>query len=126
MPPFLCPPARSHGADRRTDIDAGARQADGNSAPKAAWSVTQKGRDLSLTATNAGDRRVRLASVRIGSGSNSVSFGPGLTGYVLGHSVMSWTSPTSKRNLSQGTKVAITGQTEEGPFDAQAVVQKAP
>jgi fimbrial chaperone protein len=97
-----------------------------NSAPKAAWSVTQKGRDLSLTATNAGDRRVRLASVRIGSGSNSVSFGPGLTGYVLGHSVMSWTSPTSKRNLSQGTKVAITGQTEEGPFDAQAVVQKAP
>ena len=58
----------------------------------AAWRVTQKGRAVSLTATNAGDRRIRVASIRIGSGAKIVSFGPGLAGYALGHSAMSWTA----------------------------------
>ena len=42
--------------------------------------MTQKGRNVTLTATNAGDRRIRLAEVKIGSGAKSVSFGPGLAG----------------------------------------------
>jgi fimbrial chaperone protein len=100
--------------------------APGRSASQVTWLVTQKGRVLSLTAVNAGDRRVRLASLRIAGGSNTVSFGSGLAGYALSHSVMSWTAPASGRGLSPCAKVAITGQTEEGPFDAQAVVQKAP
>jgi fimbrial chaperone protein len=98
----------------------------GSSVPEAAWRVTQKGRAVSLTATNAGDRRIRLASVKIGSGANSVSFGLGLAGYALGHSAMSWTAAASGPGFQPGAKVSITGQTEEGPFDAQAVVQKAP
>ena len=98
----------------------------GSSAPEAAWQVTQKGRTVSLTATNSGDRRVRLASVKIAYGANTVTFGPGLAGYALGHSMMSWTAPASSPGLSPGAKVTITGQTEEGPFHAQAVVQKAP
>jgi fimbrial chaperone protein len=100
--------------------------APGSSAPESRWRVTQKGRAVSLTATNAGDRRIRLASVRIGGGAKTVSFGPGLAGYALGHSAMSWTTAASGPGLQAGAKVSITGQTEEGPFDAQAVVQKAP
>ncbi len=98
--------------------------APGSSASEAAWSVTQKGRACVLTATNAGDRRIRLASVKIAGGAKSLSFGPGLAGYALGHSTMSWTAAAS--GLRPGDRVTITGQTEEGPFDALAVVQKAP
>jgi fimbrial chaperone protein len=100
--------------------------APGSSAPEAAWRVTQKGRLVSFTATNAGDRRIRLASVRIGGGAKTITLGPGLAGYALGHSAMSWTAAASGPGLQPGAKVTITGQTEEGPFDAQAVVQKAP
>src|SRR5271166_3039419 len=48
------------------------------SAPQASWRVTQKGRVVSLTATNEGDRRIRLSGVKIDSGAKTVSFGPGL------------------------------------------------
>jgi fimbrial chaperone protein len=101
--------------------------APGSSAPQAGWRVTQRGRAVALTATNAGDRRIRLASIKIGdSAGKSISFGSGLVGYALGHSAMSWTTAASGPGLPPGAKVSITGQTEEGPFDAQAVVQKAP
>jgi fimbrial chaperone protein len=100
--------------------------APGSSTPEAVWRVTQKGRTVSLSATNAGDRRIRLASVKISSGAQSVSLGPGLARYALGHSAMSWTAAASGPGLQPGAKVSITGQTEEGPFNAQAVVQKAP
>jgi fimbrial chaperone protein len=59
--------------------------APGRSASQVTWRVTQKGRALSLAAVNTGDRRVRLASLRIRSGSNTVSLGPGLADYALGH-----------------------------------------
>jgi fimbrial chaperone protein len=100
--------------------------AQGSSKPEAAWRVTQKGRTVSLSVTNAGDRRIRLASVKISSGAKSVSFGPGLAGYALGHSAMSWTAAASGSGLQPGAKVTISGQTEEGPFDAQVAVQSAP
>jgi fimbrial chaperone protein len=100
--------------------------APGSSEHEASWRVTQKGHVVSLTATNAGDRRIRLASVNIGAGAKSISFGPGLAGYALGHSSMSWTAAASGSGLQPGAKVTVTGQTEEGPFNAQVVVQKAP
>jgi fimbrial chaperone protein len=97
-----------------------------SSAPQATWRVSRKGRAVSLTATNEGDRRIRLSGVKVGSGARTFSFGPGLVGYALGHSTMSWTVAGSGQALEPGAKIAINGQTEEGPFDAQAVVQKAP
>lgn len=99
----------------------------GSSSPKPTWRVTQNGRAISLTVANAGDRRIRLALVRIrDAAGRTVSFGSGLVGYALGRSVMTWTLPaTSKPAFLAGTKVTISGQTEEGPFDAQAVVQSA-
>jgi fimbrial chaperone protein len=100
--------------------------APGSSAREAAWRVTQKGRVFSLTATNAGDRRIRLAAIKVGDGAGkSMSFGPGLAGYALGRSTISWTA-VSKPGFQPGAKVTITGQTEEGPFDAQVAVQSAP
>jgi hypothetical protein len=38
---------------------------------------------------------------------------------------MSWKLTTSKYAFAPGATVTISGQTEEGPFDAQAVVQSA-
>ncbi|MGH7490545.1 MAG: fimbrial biogenesis chaperone [bacterium] len=97
------------------------------SAPDVKWRVTQSGRTISLSAANRGDRRVRLASVKISGGAGkSVSFGQGLLGYALGRSTMSWTAPASRPAFRPGAKVTVTGQAEEGPFDAQTVVQSAP
>jgi fimbrial chaperone protein len=100
--------------------------APGSSAPEAAWRVTQNGHAVSLGAANGGDRRLRLASVRIGDAAGKgISFGPGLVGYALGHSAMSWTAPGSRSVFRPGAKVTISGLTEAGPFNAQAVVQSA-
>jgi fimbrial chaperone protein len=100
--------------------------APGSSAPEAAWRVTQNGRAVSLSAANGGDRRLRLALVRIGEAAGKgISFGPGLVGYALGHSAMSWTAPGSRPVFRPGAKVTISGLTEAGPFNAQAVVQSA-
>lgn len=100
--------------------------APGSSAPEAAWRVTQNGHAVSLSAVNGGDRPLRLASVRIGEAAGkSISFGPGLVGYALGRSAMTWTAPGSKSVLRPGTKVTISGVTEAGPFNAQAMVQSA-
>lgn len=97
------------------------------SLPDVKWQVTQNRRSISLNAENRGDRRFRLASVKISDGAGkNVSFGQGLVGYALGRSSMSWTVATPTSGFRPGAKVTITGQTEEGPFDAQAVVQSAP
>jgi fimbrial chaperone protein len=97
------------------------------SAPDVKWQIAQSKRTISLTAVNRGDRRFRLASVRMRDGAGKgVSFGPGLVGYALGRSTMSWTVSASRSVFTPGAEVSITGQTEEGPFDAQAVVQSAP
>ncbi len=91
--------------------------------PSLVWRVTQSARDISLTVANEGDRRFRLAAVKISDGAGrTVSFGPGLVGYVLGHSTMTFTVP-SKPVLGPGAKVTINGRAERGIFNAQAAVQ---
>ncbi len=100
--------------------------ASGSSAPEATWQVTQDGHAVSLSAANGGDRRLRLASVRIGEAAGkSISFGPGLVGYALGHSAMRWAAPGARPVFRPGAKVTISGQTEAGPFNEQAVVESA-
>lgn len=94
-----------------------------SSAPSLIWRVTQSARDVALTVTNQGERRFRLASVKISDTDGaSVAFGPGLVGYVLAHSTMTFTVP-SKTRLRQGAKVTINGRAEDGIFNAQAAVQ---
>jgi fimbrial chaperone protein len=93
------------------------------SAPSLVWRVTQSAREVALTVMNQGERRFRLAGVKISDGDGaSVPFGPGLVGYVLGRSTMTFTVP-SKARLRQGAKVTINGRAEDGIFNVQAVVQ---
>ena len=64
-----------------------------------------------------GERRVRLARMRVSDGKNTANFGEGLVGYVLANSTMSWTRP-APRGL--GGSVQITAQGDSGPINASA------
>jgi fimbrial chaperone protein len=87
--------------------------------PNVAWSLSRKGENLFLNATNSGDERLRLASLRLQDASGTtISFGNGLAGYVLGHSSMSWQTPRHPRNFAIGTPVTLTAQTNKGALKA--------
>jgi fimbrial chaperone protein len=74
---------------------------------------------LFLIATNSGDERLRLASLRLQDASGTtISFGNGLVGYVLGHSSMSWQTPRHPRNFAIGAAVTLTAQTNRGALKA--------
>ncbi|RDJ26833.1 molecular chaperone [Bosea caraganae] len=95
--------------------------------PEIAWSVSRHGKGLLLGAANAGDARLRLASVSIrDAAGKAVSANAGLVGYSLGRSSMRWTLASPGGAPAAGAKVTITGATETGPFNATAVVQPAP
>lgn len=89
------------------------------SLPDVSWTLTRKGETLFLNAVNAGDERLRLASVRLQDAAGAtISFGNGLVGYVLGHSAMSWQTPRHARNFAAGGPVTITAQTNKGALRA--------
>jgi fimbrial chaperone protein len=89
------------------------------SGPSVSWSLFRKGDNLFLNAANAGDERLRLASMRLQDSSGStISFGNGLLGYVLGHSSMSWQAPRHARNFGAGGPVVVTTQTNKGALRA--------
>jgi fimbrial chaperone protein len=53
------------------------------------WSVTSEHGQISVSAVNGGDERLRIASLQLHDGAGTVvDFGNGLVGYVLGHSSM--------------------------------------
>jgi fimbrial chaperone protein len=84
-----------------------------------AWSVGQQKGRLQISAVNDGDRHIRLAglSIRDRSGT-SISFGPGLTGYVLGHSRMQWVAPVAGPPLAIDQSVQISAVGDTGPIHA--------
>jgi fimbrial chaperone protein len=84
-----------------------------------AWSLGYENDKLVVTAINAGDERLRIASLRLHDAANTdVSFGNGLVGYVLGQSSMSWTAPSSPRGFGAGGTVSIDAETDKGPLHA--------
>lgn len=90
---------------------------------RATWRVTRGAGGLSLTASNAGDARLRLSDVKLSDQSGrAFSFGSGLLGYVLGRSSMSWTVSAGKLAPAPGVKLAISGQSQDGPIRVQATV----
>ena len=89
------------------------------SAPKVAWSLGYEGPDLVVTATNAGDQRLRIASLTLrDSRGMTIGFGNGLQGYVLGRSSMKWKAPNHRRDFGAGGAVSITAVTDKGPVGA--------
>ena len=91
------------------------------SAASVAWSLGEDGDKLVVVATNGGDERLRIASLRLRDGAGTtISFGNGLVGYSLGRSSMSWTAPSHPRGFGAGGSVSITAETDKGPINAMA------
>jgi fimbrial chaperone protein len=94
--------------------------------PKLTWSLTQRNGHTYVSATNNGDRHVRLASLNLKAANGTeVSFGEGLIGYVLGHSTKTWPVADNKKHIGAGTPVAITAKTDSGVISASASMQPA-
>ena len=90
--------------------------------PAISWSMRSEAGKLVVAASNAGDERLRIASLRLKDSSGAtISFGDGLVGYVLGRSSMSWVAPNNPRGFGSGGPVSITAETDKGP--THAVVQ---
>lgn len=98
--------------------------ADG-AAPKIDWNVEKRGSRVVVTARNSGDRHLRLAAmvVRDGHGA-TVSFGAGLTGYVLARSTMQWTAAGRSSGFNPGGSALISAQSDLGPVNAAAPISK--
>jgi fimbrial chaperone protein len=88
--------------------------------PKLSWELQQHANKPVIVASNAGDRRVRLAKLKITDGKGGVAnFGDGLAGYVLGHSSMSFPLPASAKGFGTGGLASISAQSDLGPIDAK-------
>lgn len=91
------------------------------------FSVTRRGKSVSLAVENRGDRRMRLASVGLRDASGrTVPINRGLLGYALGRSSMSWPLPAGGATFATGSRVTISGTADSGPFNATSIVQTAP
>lgn len=79
------------------------------------WSLRNAGGVTTLVAQNKGDMRLRIADLKVSSGSGSVER-KGLVGYVLGGTTMQW--PIAKAGkISNNARVRAT--TNLGTLDAQ-------
>lgn len=88
------------------------------------WSATVSNGQLVLKVDNAGGRRARLAALTVtGKGGKSVSFGSGLSGYVLGQSSRVWVAKA--KAIAPGNTIKIVAQGDNGPIEATAKVQAA-
>jgi fimbrial chaperone protein len=88
--------------------------------PKLSWELEQRANKPVIVASNAGDRRIRLAKLKITDGKGGVAnFGDGLAGYVLGHSSMSFPVPTSSKGFGAGGLASISALSDLGPIDAK-------
>jgi fimbrial chaperone protein len=92
---------------------------------KLAWAIERRDGRLYVAATNSGDRHVRISALKIKDASGAtISFGDGLTGYVLGRSTMRWAAPSHAR-VGAGSSVVIAAQSDYGPISATTSVQAA-
>jgi fimbrial chaperone protein len=88
---------------------------------KLAWSVEQRGGHLHVSATNSGDRHVRISALKLRDGNGkTASFGNGLTGYVLGRSTMRWEAPGNFHRLGAASPIVISAQGDYGPINASS------
>ena len=92
--------------------------------PKITWSVARRGNKVIVTANNSGERRLRISALRLrDANGKTLSFGPGLTGYALGRSTISWTKPAHA--FAAKGFATIYAQTDKGPLRAGASVSAA-
>ena len=92
------------------------------SRPRLTWTYTKSGKGFVLTARNTGGSRVRIANLRLKSGTgHSWVISKGLAGYALAGSSISW---RQKRRLKGANKgVTVKAQGDHGPISAKAQVR---
>lgn len=95
--------------------------------PAVDWTVSKQDGRLIVLANNRGGTHLRISalSLRDASG-HKISLGAGLIGYALGQSTMRWVAPIGGRKFAAKGSVSISGQGNEGPFNAVAPVVAAP
>ena len=91
--------------------------------PVVTWNVAKKNGRLVVEGRNTGDRRIRIARLKVEDGSgNSVNYGDGLIGYVLGKSANAWASRTAPKGFA-GASAKLSLTSETGPIAATAPVR---
>lgn len=89
--------------------------------PTLAWSIDQSGGKLAVVARNTGDRHMRISNLKLRDDKGTtVSFGNGLSGYVLGGSTRRWVAAPGNNGLSAGSPIVISAQGDLGPINASA------
>jgi fimbrial chaperone protein len=83
--------------------------------PKLSWSLRRNKDSLTLSARNAGQKRMRLSGLQLADGAHHpLTHEGGITGYVLADSTMSWSFPVPSGGLARGSKIAISGIGQSG------------
>ena len=83
------------------------------------WEIRSEAGRLTIAAGNAGEERLRIANLRLkDSAGNTVSFGNGLIGYVLGRSSMSWVAPKVPPGFGSSGPISVTADTDKGQVHA--------
>jgi fimbrial chaperone protein len=89
------------------------------------WTVESRADRLDVMATNPGTRHVRVAALRVtGPRGQTVAFGDGLIGYVLGGSTARWSVKGSLGGMTAGGTLAISANTQHGPLQATGTIRK--
>jgi fimbrial chaperone protein len=78
-----------------------------DASPALSWNARKSGGDLVLEATNSGSRHARIEGLKLREGEDVVSFGEGLNGYVLAHSIRQWTAPAGSAGALAGSDATV-------------------
>ena len=90
------------------------------------WNVREHNGSTVVTATNTGQKRVRLVALKVkGAGKRTVSFGRGLVGYVLGRSTAIWKKMGQVSHKGRHGQVLITANTEHGKIRRKVRLQSS-
>jgi fimbrial chaperone protein len=88
------------------------------------WTLAYEGGNVVVSASNVGDERLRIASLRLRDEAGStINFGNGLVGYVLGRSSMRFIAVKPPRGFGAAGSVSITAESNNGPIRALAPLQ---
>ncbi len=94
------------------------------SRPDLRWRIEGTDGARELVATHAGERRLRVAKLRIDDGAgNGIDFGDGLAGYALGGGARRWRLPVDRP--FRPTRVTVRFVSESGPETAEASLAEA-
>jgi fimbrial chaperone protein len=91
--------------------------------PNVTWNIAKRGGRIVVEGHNSGDRRVRVARLKADDGAgNTLNYGDGLNGYVLGKSSATFASRAAAKGFAGGSaKISLTS--EAGPVSATASVK---